>query len=648
MTSSKPSKISPQLGYFLTETYWKNAGELLDFQLSVKTGYKKSKGNKHFNTLSMFYYEKLEARYKQQVQNVIFFDTKVSTNLLYGLENEFAIYSYPKPKSNLGLRHYRFFTYPIRLTYYAIGLYILNITQEFITDYYRSIGRIFSRYGGDLKFDLNNGQLQLNYNSVWYKPHYKEFRNKVRNEVKNSRGTEVVIHIDIQNYFEEISIAKLLDFISQYIKPSVQQSMRFDAITRSQLTEFFNFISNGQNGIPQMDNDVVSSYIGYLYLAFADMLIDQELMKKEHGLEKYSIIRYMDDLYLVLTFPLKTRPAHQEICISTIAARIADCLYVSLGLRLNTKTRLFWLREPKDKEALLKNLKKVSPGYQFSDDDNDNDPNQKVDEILEQLEQLKKSSLDPTFDKRSDVDDEVLKEIYDKSVNQLISSSRYQPRVSNIFSGFNFDLIVAQPREILIILLTDKKAQEKFEEFLLQKTDLTSRDVHLILSYLCQTDFGSKKQLNLLKSESLMQPIISKFQERSSSLRKSGYFQLKDKQILKFVDAANVIEQIRLRVRAERRSDYSVALNHLLNEVQSICYLTDQPNIAEKKYDSGHVVDFLKRRNVPHSTLVKIRNLFDRRNKNPVSHADSISWPVSLEEYRDYHKHVGLCLNQIL
>ena len=46
---------TPQLGYFLDyKHHWVEALRLLKFQLEMKGE------NKHFNTLEMFYYEKLE------------------------------------------------------------------------------------------------------------------------------------------------------------------------------------------------------------------------------------------------------------------------------------------------------------------------------------------------------------------------------------------------------------------------------------------------------------------------------------------------------------------------------------------------------------------------------------------------------------
>ena len=51
---------------------------------------------------------------------------------------------------------------------------------------------------------------------------------------------------------------------------------------------------------------------------------------------------------------------------------------------------------------------------------------------------------------------------------------------------------------------------------------------------------------------------------------------------------------------------------------------------------------------VPYEISSKIRKLFDRRNKNPISHADPIAWPVSEAEYLDYYDGVGECLDYIL
>lgn len=639
MAKKNKQDTTPQLGYFLKYRHWKDAIRLLEYQLELK------KTNRHFNTISMFYYERLGEQVKH-VGTKSYFKKRVANNLFYGLEDEFAILPYPVPKSNLGLRNYKFLTYPMRITYYAVGVYLLQVAQD-ILDYHRRQQHVFSQYGGHIRLDEASGKLNLRYDSVWYKPHYKAFRSRVRRELKGDVDKRAIIHVDVQNFYDEIAIPKLMQLLKAFVKPSVQQHTRFDSVTQSQIASFFSFLANGKSGIPQADNDIVSSLIGHLYLAFGDIIIDQLLRSGEQLLQAYDIIRFADDMYVSITFKDDVSLATMESFLGELASKIADSLYVSLGLRLNTKTRLYWLRDPRDIEDFKRNLKRVSPGYEIPDDDKE-DPNKKIGRILDQLEKLKRSSIDPTFSQRRDLDEEVLKDIYDKVVDQLFSKDSNIRRLKLLFEGFNFDLVNAQPREIMIILLRDTSARERFEQFLLAKENLTTRDVSLIVTFLCQTNFESNEVLGVLRKSGQMQPIVKVFEKNDPSSQSPGYFGMSAEKVLRLSDKPRVIDQIKLRVIAERKGDFSVALNHLLNELQAACQEFDGRNIAERDYDANRVIEFLDSRGTSYETRLKIRNLFDRRNKNPVSHADSLAWPVDETEYNEYHRFVGNSLSMLL
>lgn len=635
-------EANSQLGHFLDFQTWYAALKLIEYQLGMKPD------NKHFNTLSMFYYERLSSTDKAQLEDEAYFKTRVANNLFYGLAREFAIYDYPIPKSNLGLRKYRFFTYPMRVVYYAVGVYLLRLSQEFLSEYYNLHKHIHSDYGGKLAYNEQSNQLQLNYDAVWYKPHYKRFRNRVRREVREDTDKKVVIHIDIQNYFEEISIPCLLDFLSRYMKPAIQREFCYDTITMTQLISFFDFMANGRPGIPQSDNDIISSFIGHLYLVFGDLLIDQEINRANTLTEQHCVIRYMDDMYISLTFDDNAIHKDKETYVSGLASRIADILYQELGLRLNTKTKLYWLSNDADLEDLLRHLKRVSPGHEIADDDTATDPNEKVDSIFRQLEKLNSTPLDPTFNARKDLDEEILKEVYNKSVYELLKKDENRDKIRSIFAGFDFHRIIAQPKEILVVMLLDQAALEELERFLVQKEALTSREVYLVLNYLCQTDFRSQDLLELLKRNLVMKPIMEVFCGSGISSHLPGYFDLAFCQLSDIVGWPHVIDQIRFRVQFERRGEFSIALNHLLNEVHAICFRLDGRTVDESKYKAQNVVNFLISKRVPHETCVQIRNLFDRRNKSPVSHADPIAWPIGKDEYTAYRNHVGICLSQLL
>jgi hypothetical protein len=134
------------IGHFLTYEIWQDALRLLRAHVDGQDT------NKHFKTLSMIYYKKLGDSVKE-LEIAEFFEKYVKNNFFYGMESEFAIYPYVVPKSGLGLRNYKFFTYPMRAIYDSIGLYMLKLSDEFLTNYYRKSPNIRSYYGGGINFD---------------------------------------------------------------------------------------------------------------------------------------------------------------------------------------------------------------------------------------------------------------------------------------------------------------------------------------------------------------------------------------------------------------------------------------------------------------------------------------------------------------
>ena len=103
------SSVSRQ-DHFLTYELWREALKLLNFQIDAQ------KENRYFKTVSMIYYKSLDG-YINRLESEEYFKEKISNNLFYGMEDEFAIYSYIIPKSGLGVRNYKFFTYPMRVLY---------------------------------------------------------------------------------------------------------------------------------------------------------------------------------------------------------------------------------------------------------------------------------------------------------------------------------------------------------------------------------------------------------------------------------------------------------------------------------------------------------------------------------------------------
>ena len=135
-------------------------------------------------------------------------------------------------------------------------------------------------------------------------------------------------------------------------------------------------------------------------------------------------------------------------------------------------------------------------------------------------------------------------------------------------------------------------------------------------------------------------------EEPKISFNCPGYYTLSETKIRNILTMPSVIEQICYRVFNERIKYYSVALNHLVNEIHGICLELEKPP-KPKEYDANKIVDFIDSRGVSLETLINIRNLFDRRNINQVSHPGSeenITSSVTVHEYNEFRKQVGMCL----
>lgn len=628
------------IGHFLSYEIWLDALRLLNAQIEGQDS------NKHFKTLSMIYYKGLGVSVKE-LEKAEFFEKYIKNNLFYGMESEFAVYPYVVPKSGLGLRNYKFFTYPMRAVHDSIGLYMLRLSGEFLTNYYQSNPNVQSFYGGGLSF--TNDRLVVTKNNIYFSTYYRKFRNEIRKEIKANGEKKVIIRIDIQNYFDEISIPILLDQFEKYYKDSEKASLKFDATSKEQIAFYFRFLANDKRGIPQSDNSIVSSIIGYLYLVFGDLLVDGELRTDSEIIERYMIIRYVDDIYVSIQFRDNVKGNQQKEYIESIGARISDLLFYQLGLRLNPKTRFFWLDNPDHLKDLNASLKKVSPTYYSGiDESNDETLENKLDNIFDELRKLKKSSVEPeTFE--HELSDEILKEVFEKRVAQMLEKAENKKRIRQLFKNFDFNRVKEYPLPIIIMILKNKSVANSFRQYLLSRKSITSKDVDLMLTYLCQIDFSDTEVLEFLRNYTPMTRIISKVTNPDLAHLQPGYYGLQNCQIQKLSTLPDVIEQIKHRVFNERIESYSVALNHLLNELHGICFQIDG-NVGNKSkdYDANQVVQFLQTQGISHRICIGVRRLFDRRNTNQVSHpgsANFLAWSVSELEYWQYHQIVSECLD---
>ena len=637
-----------QAGHFLTFDTWISAKKLLDYQIKDKANYKT------YNTLNFHYFDKVKGLTKK-VGEKTYFTERVSNNLFYGLEREFFFHRYTVPKTGIGLRNYYFFSYPMQQLMYAIGLYLLRISQQYLTD--KKSVNIKSHYGGDLKFNTDTSELVLNKNTTLYYEHYKKFKKELVDETTNP-DNKVFLRLDIQNYFDNISIAQLLNLLEQNVKPSEITIHRFDSSTKEQIEFYYRFLSNGTDNIPQSDNNIISNFISHLYLTFGDFIIEDailELNKEYKIVNGFKIIRYVDDIYISLDFremtifELEYTEDTRNGFIYQLLNKIADEFYRQLNLRFNGKAELFRIDKLDEREKLLDLIKKVSEDYPEPESEKDIAVADKVNRLLGLIDIIKARDVSQVYKDLSRQESETLKDIYDKSVLGLLSTAANIARLESKFLNFNFDLLRVYPQPLIIMLTLCPTAKARLENYLLTKLSLTTFDRGLLVVLLCQSNFANVKLFEKLQANEQLKPIFEfmKFKKVVDN-KNTGYYKVDLKKMKSLTKQVSLIEQIRQRVYTERQEHYSVALNHLLNEVQLACCVLEGKDI--KTYKEPNVETYLTAKGLDNSTKTKISNLFNRRNNNPVSHPGSdsrVAWAVEKTEYADYKSYVAKTLETI-
>lgn len=635
----------PAIGYFLKYKYWQDALSLIHQQVS------KRKDNSAFNSMALYHFEQLQNSF-DTLEKESYFNEKVANNLFYGLEKEFQVIPYVVPKTGFSLRNFKYFSLPLASTYYAIGLYFVHLTQGFFDEYKSTTENINSYCPTILKYStkdqtLITAQLHSFLN-------YRKFLTDVKAELDDT-NSKVIIRFDVENYFDELPIKRLLELVSESTKPSTKQEFRFDEITKEEIAFFFSYLSKGKPGIPQSDNNVVSHFLGHLYLVFADLYLEDLLSHYSSIIKSYKIIRYVDDTYLSIVFKPSTKKQVKESFVLSLTSKIADLYYYKLGLKLNSKTKIYYVDEVDYLQALLKSFENVSLKDAKEDTNKkDEDPNEITKKIFSSIVDISKTNIEAIYRKEpfpeDDVTENALRRVFDKNVDQVLGKKENIKQLEELFKTFNFELVKLHSTELITLIVKTATAKRKFKEFLLAKDELDTLDIDLVLQYLCQTNFSDADIIKRLKTQPNFTSIISSINKKEATFSTPGYYALSVAQLRK-INKPYIIEQIRLRVVNERRENYSVALNHLLNEMHAICFAFDDGKDQAKSYNATAVVSFLQRIKIPHDKCIKIRNLFDRRNNNQVSHPgndSSVSWGVSKDEYFDYHKCVGDCIQRIV
>jgi hypothetical protein len=102
----------------------------------------------------------------------------------------------------------------------------------------------------------------------------------------------------------------------------------------------------------------------------------------------------------------------------------------------------------------------------------------------------------------------------------------------------------------------------------------------------------------------------------------------------------SLMHQVRRMIIAEKRGVHGLAYNHLLNTLQEWCFCYQQPGTSRNHYDRNRVVEWLESK-ASHSEIVFVITMFDRRNRNTISHPGDESTEVTPVDKTEYEEHLA-------
>lgn len=624
--------------------HWQQAVRLLQFQID-----RMEKGNKHFRTLSMFLY-RVFLKKNTFVSTEEFFDTYIKSNLYFAMTKEFAVFKYGIPKGKLGNRNYRMLSVPLRLAHYAYGIYILDLTQEFLDETVRKRKRIKAFYGGELR--LNARELILKADRVWFFDSYKRFQRSLKHSIKKTPGSrKVVFSFDVAAFYDRLSIQHLLRELEQVIPSSAKAYLNFTGRHPMEITEFYRYIMDGV-GIPQSDNDVISDFLGFLFLSLVDLSLEDLLQKFLSG-QNFSIVRYVDDYYVVVDLPENLNTAEVGKLAKKMAEKISDLFHDRWQLSLNDKASVFDCTDQTDFRSLTDKIKRVSNPFSYVEiDDDDDGILERAALLLDLLAELKESPPRALLEVTS-ANSEALKDVFSEQIQAALKKVEFQGRLKDICTDLDFDLIKSCAKEFTCLFHLHAEVWENYIQHLIKSEDETGRDANLMVLALCQSEFKEQRLIDRLSTSVHFRKILEAMRDFDIDPDKISYFNLDKNQISKVLGCWHLIHQARRRSFACRDSNLSLAINHLCTELVELLkyYNEKKARNGNKNLTSKDVLDWMSELDCSNEDTIVIKNLFDRRNNNGISHAslgDSVYEEIYETEYRLFLKSAEKLFHQAL
>lgn len=417
-----------------------------------------------------------------------FYHKYIATDLVFAVPELFASDVVFIPKRLTGVREYRYFSCFSMILYNAVGLVFMECCDQFVANLNFSKKGIYCYRPTRFIRDSKNGKEWIAKND--YRVEYKAFSDRCKKEVESG---DVVLQIDVGSYYETIRHPVLSKLIGDFAPESALKRLGFTEASFETLNFYLNSMMGSNQGIPQGRKNLVSDYLGHLYLTPFDMAVSE--LSHGEGLNFKCSVRYVDDIFIVFT-KSSSKMSDEEVYrkLLHIEQSISSWLHKNLGLALQpekTKRRIvsdstelneFW-------EEFLKAVSSPSLKVPEEKRNQESEMESRLKGFRQSLEKLRFYS-GGTFELRvSDEDREVLKEVFENNFSAFLLKPSNQKLVKQSLRSVDFDLTADHISILSTLLLLKSKEKspyiDVFEGFLKDRLDLSDkRHIHILFEML--------------------------------------------------------------------------------------------------------------------------------------------------------------------
>lgn len=569
------------------------------------------------------------------------FDTCIANERFYNYPLLFGSTHYVVPKGDGGVRKHHFLESRLRLLYYALGYYILDLTwncREVVGNKRKGDG-IHTSYGARVSLKSPKAS------DIYYQEHFQSFNKRIRSSLLRGvdRGSAAMLHIDIQDFYGSISHSVICRSISNQSLPKDKLSLEYNEATASSIRKLLLWIMREPRGLPLSRQNIISNLISDLVLAPVDSLArDYQL----GPLPRMTFHRYVDDMFFVVPYTSETSMDEIGAELLRMATHFGEFIANELGLVLNPlKTNIEIAETESEAREIIEQTRRTS-FYEPPPEEGGETPQETLLEAIGVLTDLKKEFRSkgetPNFDSQAD---QALKSCFRKAVTHYVKSEEAKDQLEDAFEDWN-PILTSKSVRILVFLISN--APDAFRDLVLHvngrlKASPSILELHLAEHLMLCEAYSDELNRTLLdidrdnneKYDRLLRRMIEGELPEFSELLFIGTLEAKPPQ--------STLDQIREMALALREEKHNLAFNHLLNAFHDWCFERDLGNHERRNYRRNEVTNFLSNV-VPYDHVISAVKLFDRRNINAISHPGEEGievQPVSEAEFEVYREEVN-------